>query len=97
MFRRKRKDSEQVAVFKPGGLLSGQVFRLDDKLLTYKNAYGKYATVPRSAIQTVTVDAKGRGTSTLKLIGSGTVLASIDLPHPWAAATQRWLLEQLGF
>lgn len=83
-------------VFRPGGILSGQVFTLDDQLLTYRNAYGKLATVPRSAIETVTVDAKGRGTSTLKIIGKGTELAAIDLPHPWAVATQRWLLEEFG-
>jgi hypothetical protein len=83
-------------VFRPGGILSGQVFTLEDQLLTYRNAYGKLATVPRSAIETPTVDAKGRGTSTLRIIGHGTALASIDLPRPWAVATQRWLMEQLG-
>ncbi len=83
------------ARFRPGGLLSGQVFTLDDQFLSYKNAYGKYATVPRSSIQTVTVDAKGWGKSILKIIGQGTELASIQMPHPWAAKTQKWLIEQL--
>ncbi len=32
-------------VFRPGGILSGQVFTLHDQLLTYRNAYGKYTTV----------------------------------------------------
>jgi len=82
--------------FRPGGVLSGQTFTLDDKLLSYKNAYGKRASVPRSSIQAVVVDAKGRGTSTLKLVGQGTVLASVDLPNPWAVAAQIWLMEQLG-
>lgn len=82
--------------FKPGGFLSGQVFTLDDKLFSYKNAYGKTATVPRSAIQTVTIDTKGRGKAILKIIGAGTDLASIELPNPWATKAQAWLLEQLG-
>jgi hypothetical protein len=84
------------ATFKPGGILSGQKFTLDEKFLSYKNAYGKYATVPCSSISTVTVDTKGFGSSTLKIIGSGTELANIKLPHSWAAATQKWLMDQLN-
>lgn len=82
--------------FRPGGILSGQTFTLDDQVLSYKNAYGKYATVPRKSIQTVVIDAKGRGQSILKLIGQGTELASIQMPQPWAAKTQQWLLQHLG-
>lgn len=82
--------------FRPGTFLSGQVFTLDEHTLSYKNAYGKIATVPRSAIQTVVIDAKGRGKSILKLIGQGTELASVELPNPWAVKTQAWLLEKLG-
>lgn len=82
--------------FRPGGVLSGQTFTLDDQCLSYKNAYGKYATVPQKSIQSVVIDAKGRGQSILKLIGHGTELASIQMPHPWAAKTQKWLLEKLG-
>jgi len=65
-------------------------------LLSYKNAYGKYATVPRNSIETVTVDAKGRGKSLLKIIGKGTELAQIELPHSWAVKTQRWLIGELN-
>lgn len=83
-------------VFHPGSILSGQTFTLDEQFISYRNAYGKYATVPRKAIQAVTVDAKGRGKSVLKLVGQGTELASIELPHPWAAKAQRWLMERLG-
>lgn len=81
--------------FRPGGILSGQTFTLDDQFLSYKNAYGKYTTVPRKSIQSVVIDAKGRGQSILKLVGQGTELASIQMPHPWAAKTQKWLIEQL--
>lgn len=82
--------------FKPGGLLAGQTFTLDDSFLKYKNAYGKYATVPRKSIQTVVVEPKKAGTSYLKLIGHGTNLASIEMPHPWCEKTQLWIMEQLG-
>ncbi len=37
--------------FKPGGLLGGQVFTLDENSLKYKNPYGKYASVPRSRLK----------------------------------------------
>jgi hypothetical protein len=82
--------------FRPGSILSGQVFTLDEHTLSYKNAYGKMATVPRSAIQTVVIDTKGRGKSILKIIGQGTELAKIELPNPWATKTQAWLIEKLG-
>ena len=82
--------------FKPGGLLAGQTFTLDDNFLKYKNAYGKYATVPRKSIQTVVIEPKKRGSSYLKLIGGGTELASIEMPHPWCEKTHRWIMEQLG-
>ena len=80
---------------KPGGFLSGQVFTLDDKFLSYKNAYGKKATVPRSAITTVVIDTKGMGKSDLKIIGQGSELARITMPNPWCEKTQRWILENL--
>lgn len=76
--------------------MSGQVFTLEDSLLTYKNAYGKMASVPRSAIQTVTIDAKGAGKSDLRIIGHGTVLATITLPNSWAQQVQKWLIEKLS-
>lgn len=44
--------------FRPGGLLAGQTFTLDDNFLKYKNAYGKYASVPRKSIQTVVIEPK---------------------------------------
>jgi hypothetical protein len=84
------------AKFKPGGLLGGQVFTLDDNFLKYKNAYGKYATVPRKSIETIVLEPKKRGVSYLKLIGKGTDLASIEMPQPWCEKTQLWLMEQLG-
>ena len=82
-------------VLKPGGFLSGQVFEIDDRFLTYKNAYGKKASVPKSAITTVVIDAKGMGNSTLKIVGQGTDLANIDMPNPLCEKTQRWILESL--
>lgn len=84
------------AKFKPGGFLGGQVFTLDDSFLKYKNAYGKYATVPRKSIETIVIEPKKRGVSYLKLIGKGTDLASIEMPQPWCEKTQLWLMEQLG-
>jgi len=82
--------------FRPGGILSGQTFAIDDQFVSYKNAYGKYATVPRKSIQAITIDTKGRGQSILKFIGQGTELASVKMPHKWALKTQKWLMEQLG-
>ncbi len=81
--------------FRPGGILSGQTFVLDEQFLNYKNAYGKLATVPRKSIQTVVIDVKGRGQSILKLIGQGTELASIQMPNPWTQKTLKWLVEEL--
>jgi hypothetical protein len=81
--------------FKPGGFLSGQVFTLDDSFFNYKNAYGKYSNVPRNSIKTVVLDTKGRGQSILKIIGEGSELALIPLPHTWALKTQQWLIEEL--
>lgn len=82
--------------FRPGGLLAGQTFTLDDNFLKYKNAYGKYATVPRKSIETVVIEPKKRGVSYLKMIGKGTDLASIEMPHAWCEKTQLWLMQQLG-
>jgi hypothetical protein len=82
--------------FKPGGLLGGQVFTLDEIFFKYKNPYGKYAMVPRKAIDTVVIEPKKRGVSFLKLVGKGTELASIEMPQPWCEKTQLWLMEQLG-
>ena len=82
--------------FKPGGFLGGQVFTLDDNFLKYKNAYGKYATVPKKSIQTVVIEPIKAGKSYFKIIGQGTDLASIEMPHPWCEKTQLWLMEQLG-
>jgi hypothetical protein len=96
MLFKKEADRLSKQTFKPGGFLSGQVFTLDDQLFSYKNAYGKYATVPRKSIQTVVIDAKGRGHSTLKLIGAGTELAKIDLPNSWARKTMEWLIKELN-
>jgi hypothetical protein len=69
---------------------------VDDKFVRYRHVYGREATVPRSAIQTVVVEPRGFGKGALKLIGGGTTLASIDLPTSWAQQAQKWLLEQLG-
>lgn len=81
--------------FQPGGILSGETFTLDEQFLSYKNAYGKAAMVPRESIQTVVIDAKGWGTSILKIIGHDTELVSIKMPHDWAVKTQKWLIERL--
>jgi hypothetical protein len=83
-------------VFKPGGFISGQVFEIDNKFLTYKNAYGKKANVPISAITTVTIDAKGMGKSDLKIIGHGTELATITMPSNWCEKAQSWILDSLN-
>lgn len=82
--------------FAPGGFWSGQQFSIDDTLVSYRSAYGKYATVPCSAIETIAVNAKGRGKSILTFVGKGTVLASIALPNSWAKETQEWLLKELN-
>lgn len=83
-------------VLKPGGFLSGQTFTLDANFLAYKGAYGKKAVIPRSAIETVIIDVKGFGKSTLRIVGHGTDLANIVMPNSWCEKTQRWLLEELN-
>ncbi|NTW28875.1 MAG: hypothetical protein HGA39_05865 [Coriobacteriia bacterium] len=85
-----------MSTFRPGGILSGQTFKLDQSEFTYKNAYGKWANVPRLAIQTATVTPLKGGKANLLIVGSGTTLATIELPAHWAKKTQKWLLKELG-
>lgn len=82
--------------FQPGGFLGGQTFTLDDKFLKFQGAYKGAFTVPVSQIETVTTDQVKAGTSELKILGKGTVLASVQLPTPWAEKSMLWILENLG-
>lgn len=77
--------------YKPGGFLSNQLFSYDGIMINYRGPYGTSFRVPKSQIQVVTVDTSSAGKSTLKLIGSGTVLASVTLPTPWAQGAQDWM------
>lgn len=77
--------------FKPGGILSGQKFVIEDEILTYKNAYGKYARVKLKDIETISIEPKRMGSSIVKIIGKGTELANIELPYSWATKTVNWL------
>lgn len=82
--------------FKPGGFLAGQTFTLDDKWLKFVGAYKGSFSVPRSQIETVTVNQVNAGSSELQIIGKGTVLASVVLPGNWAEKTQVWIMEKLN-
>lgn len=81
--------------FYPGTVLSGQRFTIDENVVTYKNAYGKNAMIPRKSIETVTIDVSGKGYSLLKFIGKGTELAVVKLPHSMAKSSMLWFIEQL--
>jgi microcompartment protein CcmK/EutM len=76
--------------------LSGQTFTITDNLLKFMGAGKGAFTVPLKSIETVTVDQVGAGSSELKIIGKGTVLASVVLPRTWVTKTQEWLLENLN-
>ena len=81
---------------KPGGFLSGQKFTLDDKFLSYKNAYGKTAKIPRAAIATAVIEPYKMGQSILKIIGSGTELVKITMPNLWCEQAQEWIVDNLN-
>lgn len=85
-----------MATLRPGGVVSGQKFTLDEKEFTYKNAYGKRANVPRSLIESAVVSPTKGGKANLLVVGSGTTLATIELPASWATKAQKWLLKELG-
>lgn len=85
-----------TVTYRPGGILLGQTFTLDDQFLKYKGVYGKSFSVPRSQIETVVVDTIGRGKGLLKVVGKGTTLASVELPINLAEKTQAWILQQLA-
>jgi len=52
--------------------------------------------VPIKDIDTVTVDVKGWGTSWLKIMGKGTVLAKAKMPTSFAHNCQDWIIGELG-
>lgn len=83
-------------VLRMGGLLAGQTLTLEGRVLKYKGVYGRSFSVPKDQIETVVVDTIGGGKASLKVVGKGTTLASVDLPIPWAEKAQAWLLEKLG-
>jgi hypothetical protein len=47
-------------------------------------------------VQAATVDVVGFGKGTLKIIGAGSVLASVDLPLPWATKAQTWIMDKVA-
>lgn len=81
--------------FRAGGLLGGQTFSINKGRLKFQGPYGKHFVVVISQIDTVTVDSARRGRGLLKIIGHGTILASIELPFPWAEKAQDWILDNL--
>lgn len=85
-----------MGTLKPGGIMSGQVFKVADGEFTYKNAYGKRANVPVAAIETAAVSPTKGGKANLLVIGAGATLATIELPAPWATKAQKWLLKEIG-
>lgn len=88
-------DAQAPATFRPGGILSGHVFAVDEHWVSHRHPYGNHFRVPRAAVETVIVDAAGRTQGILKLIGHGSTLASVRMLRAWAEQTQAWLMEQL--
>jgi len=88
--------SSGASIFKPGGFLSGQTFIIDDKCLKFSGSYKGALIIPRSQIETITITPVLAGLSEMRLIGNGTILAKIKLPHSWAEKTQRWITEKLN-
>jgi hypothetical protein len=82
-------------VFRPGTFLSGQTLVVDEAFVRFTAVYGKGFRVPRSEVETVTVDTSRWGRGLLKLVGRGVELAKAEMPLPWCYQAQKWLLEQL--
>lgn len=76
--------------------LMGYRFKTDDTWLNYQTAYGKSARVLKSDIQSVSLAEGKRGRATIQINGSGTTLASIELPQKWAQKAQEFILRDIG-
>lgn len=77
--------------------LGGYTFTADDQYVSYRSVYGKFFRVARKDIESVSLDKGGPGSNTIKINGSGTTLAEIELPKPWAEKAQGFIMnESLG-
>jgi hypothetical protein len=83
---------EKTLKYNIGGILAGKKLIIEDGFLTYKSVYAQNFVVELGKIETVVVDTVGFGKGLLKIVGSGTTLASVKLPLPWATKAQRWIL-----
>lgn len=73
----------------------GYKFTIDEKYLKYQSAYGKSFRVPKSAIESVSLDEAGAGKNELKVNGNGTVLASVKLAKPWTEKAQDFIYDEI--
>ncbi len=80
-------------VLKLGMLGAGGQLIIESGLLTFKGIMGKSFKVQIADIDTVTLDSAGFGRGMLKVIGHGTILASVEIPTSWAEKCQQWILD----
>lgn len=74
----------------------GYRFKISNKQLVYKSAYGRSFTVATNDIDTATVNISKRGKGTLKVIGHGTTLAEVTLPLKWAEKARDFILSNIS-
>lgn len=79
-----------IGLFGVGGKLI-----LKDGYLGFSHPYGKAFRVRIADVDTVTIDVVGLGNSEFKVVGKGTVLASVKMPTPWANKCQEWVLSKI--
>lgn len=69
-------------------------FEFADDYLIYKTP-AKMTRIPISDIETVSVVNKSLTQATIKIVGRGTELGTIDLLKPWAEKAQDFLLKRV--
>ena len=74
----------------------GQTFELDNKWLKFIGASNGYFKVPKSHIETVSISVINAGTSELRIIGKGAILASVSFPFQLPKQAQEWIIEKLN-
>ncbi len=83
-----------------GGLfniaLAYDKFRTDDNFLYYNSIKGKTFKVLLTDIETVSIETKSFGKSTLKVIGRGTTLGEATMSTMAANKGQELILKELG-
>lgn len=85
------KEKHKIGFFGLSGTLT-----LYNGFIRYVHPFGRFFKVKLSDVDTVTVDTLRFGYSELKIVGKGTVLATIKkIPHPLAEKCQEWILSKM--